>query len=587
MNPLRIYPGFSRRTNFTQGFNVLLCAIMLGALFGGRSSPAHAQAICFTLRDRDSHTLAGVVNSYYPGTATASAGSTTISIGQGSGAPVSIAAGDLLLVMQMQDAQINSQNTSNYGSGSSGGGGSGYTNPNNVGRYEYVVAMSAVDFASGGSLTIRGDGVGGGLLYTYTNANATSSFGQRRFQVVRVPTYLNVVLDGTVSASPWDGRVGGLVALEVVNTLDFAGQTITVDGLGFRGGGGRQLTGASRLSNTDYRRLSTYNANGAKGEGIAGTPRYVYMDGAVIDTTPPSGTDGYPNGSNARGGPGTAGGGGTDGNPSANDENSGGGGGGNAGAGGQGGYSWRSALDSGGRGGAAFAERSVSRVVLGGGGGAGTTNNGTGSPPAGVASSGAAGGGIVLLRVGAVSGAGAVSANGASSLDVLNDSTGGGGAGGSVVVVAPPTVSLGGLTVTAQGGNGGLVWPLQPPGGYPGERHGPGGGGGGGAVYLSSTPASLSVAGGQNGTTTNVADPYGATPGADGSSVTNASIADIPGAPAGFECYTPTAISLVELSASSTDRQYLPALLVLPLLFLALSAWMVKNHPQAVDSNRR
>ncbi len=565
MQPLYIHSWFNLKYFLLRWFSMVAIAALLGSLAVGGNSPANAQAICFTLRDRDTHMLSGVVNSYFPGTATAVAGSTTISIGPGTGAPVSIAAGDLLLVMQMQDAQINASNDARYGSGSTGGRGSGYTNVNNVGRYEYVVAMSAVDFASGGSLTVRGAGTGGGLLYTYTNANATTTFGQRRFQVVRVPTYLNALLNGDLTASPWNGGTGGLVAIEVVNTLDFANQAIRVDGQGFRGGGGRQLTGASGLANTDYRRSSTLAANGSKGEGIAGTPRYVYMNGALVDTSPPSGTDGYPNGSHARGAPGNAGGGGTDGNPIANDENSGGGGGGNAGAGGQGGYSWRSALDVGGRPGAVFAEGAISRVVLGGGGGAGTTNNGTGTPGAGLASSGAAGGGIVILRLGAVSGVGAVSANGASSLDVLNDSTGGGGAGGSIIVVAPSSVSLSNLTVTAQGGNGGLVWPLQPPGGYPGERHGPGGGGGGGAVYLSSAPGSLSVAGGQNGTATTANDPFGATPGADGSSVTNASAASIPGAPAGFQCYSPTAINLVDYHARATNRWWSPVLLGLSL----------------------
>jgi hypothetical protein len=57
------------------------------------------------------------------------------------------------------------------------GSGSGATNYNNAGLYEFVVAKGAV---SGGSVPIEGKGSGGGLINTYTNANATTTQGQRR-----------------------------------------------------------------------------------------------------------------------------------------------------------------------------------------------------------------------------------------------------------------------------------------------------------------------------------------------------------------------------------------------------------------------
>ena len=62
--------------------------------------------------------LSGIVNTYYPGSATAAAGSTSISIGSPSGSATPIAAGDLLLVIQMQDAEIDSNNDERYGDGS-------------------------------------------------------------------------------------------------------------------------------------------------------------------------------------------------------------------------------------------------------------------------------------------------------------------------------------------------------------------------------------------------------------------------------------------------------------------------------------
>ncbi len=536
---------------------------------------AKAQGICFTLRDQDTHQISGVVNSYYPGTANASAGATTITVGPGQGAGQSIQSGDLLLVIQMQDATINSTNTSAYGSG--GVSGSGYTDPGNSGRYEFVVAASGVDYATGGTLSITGAGTGNGLLYSYTNANGNTTSGQRRFQVVLVPAYLNANLTADISASPWNGATGGVLALEVVNSLGFNGYTLNVNEMGFRGGGGRQLGGSTKAANTDYRNLSTRNAHDSKGEGIAGTPRYVFFGGAVVNTNPPAG-DGYPSGSHARGAPGNAGGGGTDGHPSANDDNSGGGGGGNGGAGGQGGYSWRSLLDVGGRGGAAFAEVAPGRLVLGGSGGAGTTNNGTGTPGSGAASSGAAGGGIVILRLGGVNGTGAVSANGGSSLNVLNDSTGGGGAGGSIVAISPNANAFTAIAFSAIGGNGGLAWPLQPPGGYPGERLGPGGGGGGGVIYLSGSAASTDVSGGLNGTTTNVNDAYGALPGAVGI-VGSASVSDIPGVSAGFECYTPTAINLTDFRAGSMPLPGSNFLLALAGICIPFTAfWMFRQR---------
>jgi hypothetical protein len=419
------------------------------------------------------------------------------------------------------------------------------------------------------------------LLNTYTNADATVTEGQRRFQVILVPAYLNAVLGGMVTASPWDGATGGIAALEVVNNLDFNGGAIAVDGMGFRGGGGRQLTGAPGLPDTDYRTSSTLAANGNKGEGIAGTPRYVFSAGAVIDTLPPVGTDGYPDGSHARGAPGNAAGGGTDGNPPANDQNTGGGGGGNGGAGGRGGFAWSSIDNTGGRGGAAFAEAAAGRVVLGGGGGAGTTNNGTGTPANGVASSGAAGGGAVILRLGDSSGVGAISANGASSLDVERDSTGGGGSGGSIVAVAELSDAFINLSLSATGGDGGLAWPLQPPLPYPGDRHGPGGGGGGGVVFLSGAAASLDVSGGANGTTTSGNDPYGAQPGAAGLSNTGITSADVPGVPPGFICYTPTAVKLVGFRAASTGEPVIMALAGLALVALILVAiWCDRRIPE-------
>src|SRR5207248_20401 len=91
--------------------------------------------------------------------------------------------------------------------------------------------------------------------------------------------------------------------------------------------------------------------NGSKGEGVAGTPRYIYQSGANIgvpgaNAALDTGVEGYLAGSHGRGAPGNAGGGSTDGVPTTNGDNSGGGGGGNGGSGGGGGGAGGSVLFS-------------------------------------------------------------------------------------------------------------------------------------------------------------------------------------------------------------------------------------------------
>lgn len=491
---------------FKYWFKVLLAGVIISL-----SSHAYALNCATPGKDGAGGVLSGVINRYWPGSATVTAGSTAISLGASTGGGAAIAAGDLLLVIQMQDAAINTNNNSNYGGNNATGAGS--TSLNNAGLYEFVRATTAVG-TGGGSVSIVGGG-GGGLLNAYTQT------GQRRFQVIRVPQYTTATLSSGLTAAPWNGSAGGVLALDVAGQLTLGG-TVSVNGLGFRGGAARQLGGGAG-SSTDYLSASTVNNNGSKGEGIAGTPRYVNDTGGLLD----NGVEGYTNGSHARGAPGNAGGGGTDGNPLSNDQNTGGGGGSNAGGGGRGGNSWSSNLAVGGVGGAAYAASvGTSRVFMGGGGGSGTTNNGTGTPGSGFASSGAAGGGLIVMRAGSISGSGVLTANGAAANSTVdNDGSGGGGAGGSVVVFSNAG-SVGGLSVQANGGNGG-----SNAGG--GVFHGPGGGGGGGYVATSGL-ASVSVNGGNNGTTTTAANAYGAVPGNSGASTS--AIGSLPGVSAGGAC---------------------------------------------------
>jgi uncharacterized repeat protein (TIGR01451 family) len=499
---------------------------------------ATVQAVaCATVSQAVSGTPSGIVNTYYPGTANAAAGATSITVGPATGLGTAITAGNLLLVIQMQDASINDSQTGAYGNGSTG---QGFTALNSAGNYEFVTAQNSVG-TGGGSITIAGAGSGGGLVFAYHSALASANAGQSTYQVILVPQYTTAILPTSgLTASPWNGSTGGVLVLDASGTLTLNSASVSVDGLGFRGGAGMQLIGGTGAT-TDYWQTAPNAYTGAvggvagldsaKGEGIAGTPEWVQTGGSFLQTPShyPSGTAGV-DGSMARGAPGNAGGGGTDGDPAGNTQNDGGGGGGNGGSGGFGGDSWSSNLSDGGEGGAAF-PATINRVAMGGGGGAGTRNNSDGDFQA---SGGATGGGIIIIRAFALSGTATLTANGASAYNgTANDAGGGGGAGGTIVVLSA-NGGEGGLTMQANGGRGGNAWQSQT---YSlANRHGPGGGGGGGVVLVSGVPASISVTGGGSGLTETPGVPYGSTAGGAGTSVTNAAISSTSGTQSGAQC---------------------------------------------------
>jgi uncharacterized repeat protein (TIGR01451 family) len=293
------------------------------------------------------------------------------------------------------------------------------------------------------------------------------------------------------------------------------GATISADGAGFRGGGSQNATVISGVGTVDYRAAQAAGNNhlGApKGEGIAGTPRFVKSTTISSGFTGLDlGTSGYPDSQDlARGAPGNAGGGGTQ-------HNAGGGGGGNAGSGGIGGnsFGFYSATDTGscvnfgtnfyscggdgsravgGFGGAGLTPV-ASRIFLGGGGGAGENNNADDNPTVAQASGGN-GGGLVFIRARFITGNANINTNGQAGEPAGRDAGGGGGAGGTVVVVSD-TLSIPGLNINANGGVGGNTGlPL-----FGNETQGTGGGGGGGAFIRTSGLAagSANVAGGASG----------------------------------------------------------------------------------------
>jgi uncharacterized repeat protein (TIGR01451 family) len=426
--------------------------------------------------------LTGIVNTYFkPTLQSVAAGSNSIAIAAGAanGSGEDIKAGDLVLIVQMQDASISSANTEAYGSGNTANQGSGQISMGSTGLYEYAIANSTVSATTGNAtLTLKRS-----LINTYTSADSTTTSGQKRFQVIRVPQYASAKVLGTMYASPWDGNVGGILAVDAFGTFDLNGQRLSVNEAGFRGGFGLKnpniqanegfgaktnVYGMNSLGNiiinSDNSPTTTTTVNtlgSGKGEGVAGTPRFVATK-SLSNVDPNNGVptwsggftdnkaEGYPGGDTGRGAPANAGGG-------ANAHNAGGGGGGNGGNGGQGslGYGYNSALkDAGGRPGSSSLVNIPTpvKVFMGGGGGGGEAND----SPQGVP--GGAGGGIVMLRAGTIVGSGNIFANGSrgdrGAFGANPDGGGGGGAGGTVLIQSrnPSTASI---TVQAKGGDGG------------------------------------------------------------------------------------------------------------------------------------
>lgn len=449
--------------------------VLVVAMVSSFATPAAAQ-VCSIVCN-----LTGSVNDYWPGAANAASGATSITLdarraGAGT-AGNSIAAGDWVIVMQMQDAAFNSTNSTSYGSGAGGGDGSGYTAARRTGLYEFVRVTGSVG-AGGGVLNLAS-----GLINAY-NVTTLGNQTTPRFQVIRIPHCATVNLSGTISGASWNGSTGGVIAFRG-ETVNMGGATINADGLGFRGGATDAHNGPAGTGN--YRNTDVRDQY--KGEGITGTPDYIYDTDTGTEIA--TGLT-FPAGYRARGAPGNAGGGGAG--------DSGGGGGGNAAAGGRGGV-WRSGTTgngAGGRGGAVFAEGAFNRAVLGGGGAGGSAgpDGGTSggveaSPPYGTGgnafSRGGAGGGIVIL--GAVTRAGSLTINARGADAPYSPGTtaaiqvgGGGGAGGSIVLYG----AGGSIAVNAQGGNGADAQRTV--------HRAHGGGGGGGAVFASAALSGVTTA---------------------------------------------------------------------------------------------
>lgn len=330
-------------------------------------------------------------------------------------------AGDTVLIIQMKGAAIDTTNTAAFGT---------IRNYGDAGNYEFgIVARVAPT-----TIFLRDS-----LLHHYTPSGIV--------QLVRVPHYASARVDNTLTAQPWNGTVGGVVAVDVTDELRLDAD-IDVTGLGFRGG----ALGISNENDiTLYAAPLSAGHGGGKGEGI------------VLDD---------PLRNACRGARANGGGGG-------DAHNAGGAGGGNGGTGGSGGnqYSGYGSDPTGGVGGRPLTGTpDGDRIFFGGGGGGGHENDNVGTV-------GGNGGGIVIVRAARLTGNGhTIRSRGNAAKQSGRDGAGGGGAGGSVILDVPTMATP--LTIDVNGSAGGS----NDNSAYAGLCHGTGGGGGGGVLKIAPAP---------------------------------------------------------------------------------------------------
>ncbi len=286
-------------------------------------------------------------------------------------------------------------------------------------------------------------------------------------QLIKVASYENAVVTGTLKADPWDpvSNTGGVVVLYVKGKLTL-NAPIDVSGQGFLGANpGVDEYGLGKCYSLDPTGLDDFfytsaamDSAGLKGGGAADTTfRFVRGKGSLIN----------------------GGGGG-------NARYSGGGGGSNYSAGGDGGgESEICALAepsvTKGKSGYAFASEGLyandtgdelysNRIFMGGGGGSGTQD------PGFPASKGGNGGGIVIIIADTLEGSLAtpILAKGQSVTDIVSGSGGGGGGGGAIILDV--SHYEGDVHIDASGGDGGNTIGT--------DYFGPGGGGGGGVYWM-------------------------------------------------------------------------------------------------------
>jgi gliding motility-associated-like protein len=306
-------------------------------------------------------------------------------------------AGDRVLIIQMQGAQIDTTNSIKFGS---------IIDYRNAGNYEFntvkKVTSNKIDL-------------------TFSLKNKYDLDG--KIQLVYVPTYTDIAISSKLTGQPWNGKTGGVIALEVAGKITL-NANIEANGIGFRGGisVNGDIDPPYCLPDVIYNTLASKNG-GHKGEGIA-----TWNTNKILNK-----------GSWSNGGGG------------GNIHNGGGGGGSLYSKGGQGGKIYEDpgirpiCLGGNGLGGIQL-NWNINKIFMGGGGGAGHDNDKTSFP-------GGNGGGIILIKSQAIIlNNYSIISNGVTPLPAGNDGASGGGSGGSIIIESQIQTNAGKLE--AKGGNG-------------------------------------------------------------------------------------------------------------------------------------
>lgn len=390
--------------------------------------------------------------------------------------PSSFQSGDKILIIQMKGAVINRGDSAAYGDIISYG---------EAGNYE----VAKVNSINSDTLLLEYQ-----LLRNYEVNDLVQVISAKQFSSVQVDTELK--------AKPWDGNTGGVVFIDVNDSV-VLNNKINVKGMGYKGG---QRSEASVNCNfPDYFTSNVHDA-AQKGESFVFHTNKGYGRGALA-----------------------AGGGG------GNNHNAGGGGGANFGKGGIGGKEYdhgtgacNPTFNNGGIGGKQVIYSSAqNRVFMGSGGGGGHQNDWLADPRGGI--HGADGGGLVIIRCQTlITNGQTIDADGMSK-DSLSgrDGAGGGGAGGSILIQTQKIIGT--INAKLSGGHGGSIDNAN----FNSICHGPGGGGGGGLLWINSSALlsnfNITATGGIPGKNVNANSfcfnsNYGAKKGAAGGSLTDLSI---------------------------------------------------------------
>ena len=342
------------------------------------------------------------------------------------------------------------------------------TNPNrykdewrNAGKYEILQVAEVI--------------TGANNYIVFTDDHMNPYDAGEKIQLVRLVEGDNVTVTANVTAKPWDGSTGGIIAIIGMDSVKLDAN-LDAAGLGFRGATvpfENYTNGCRRnaFSKPAYEILDTLhfdknklNRSGNKGEGI------ITADSLIWPYTKGAGSA-------------------INGGGAGNGLFSGGGGGGNFWQGGDGGRqsslcvndtlvrAWGGMACN-------LLYKNEGGLIMGGGGGSGVQNLLTSN----TASNGGNGGGIIFIITGTLAGKSGkiITANGKSVTTPATGSAGGGGAAGTVLLDA--TNYIGSFSVKIHGGDGGP--------GNPTTCTGSGGGGSGGVLWHSGnniTGATMSV----------------------------------------------------------------------------------------------